>query len=75
MHCWEFHHSIRGRKIEWHWRALNADGSVHGESRTAFKSSVDAFEDAQKHGFDKDLHEWYVAPNSERPCVTTKRSA
>lgn len=75
MHCWEFYHSIRGRKIEWHWRALNPDGSVYGESRAPLKSSVEAFEDAAKQGFDKELHEWYVAHGSEKPCATDKRSA
>jgi hypothetical protein len=75
MHCWEFHHSIRGRKIEWHWRALNADGTVHSKSQVPLKSSVDAFEDARKHGFDKELHEWYVAHGSEQPCVNKKRLA
>jgi hypothetical protein len=74
MHCWEFHHAVRGKKIEWRWRAMNADGTVHGESADRFKSSVEAFEDARKHGFDEDLHEWYLAPNGEWPCTKVGRA-
>jgi hypothetical protein len=72
MQCWEFHHWLRGRKIRWQWRAVNADGTLHSESKDTFKSSIEAFEDARKHGFDKDLHEWYMAPSGEKPCTRIK---
>jgi len=73
MRCWEFHHAVRGKKIEWLWRVVNKmNGAVLSESEGRFKSSVDAFEDAKKHGFDQDLHEWYLAASGDEPCTKIK---
>jgi hypothetical protein len=71
MHCWEFHHNLEAGRHEWFWRALNADGTVHSESDSTFVSSSEAFADAKEHGFNEDLHEWYMAPPNTHPCVKT----
>jgi hypothetical protein len=75
MRCWEFHHTMQGKKFQWYWRIVNRDGTVHSESAVKFKSSVEAFEDARINGFDKDVHEWYLASPGSNPCTSIKRSA
>ena len=69
MHCWEFHHQVEDGDYRWYWRAVHADGTLHSESAERFETSIAAFDDAKKHGFDRELHEWYMAPAGKRPCV------
>ncbi|HUF82282.1 MAG TPA: hypothetical protein VMN03_14190 [Burkholderiales bacterium] len=51
---------------------MNANGTVDIESAGCFKSSVEAFENASKHGFDKELHEWYLTASGKEPCIRIK---
>lgn len=71
MHCWEFHHQIEGGSYQWFWRTLTAAGKIHGESKRRFASFLQALEDAKKNGFDKELHEWYLAAPNATPCMKT----
>ena len=69
MHCWEFHHRVEGNSYQWYWRALTADGKLHGESKQRFDTFLQALEDAKKSGFNQELHEWYLATPSGAPCL------
>jgi hypothetical protein len=69
MHCWEFHHRVEDNSYRWYWRALTADGKVHGESKLRFETFLQALEDAKKNGFDQELHEWYLATPNGAPCL------
>ncbi|HKA42443.1 MAG TPA: hypothetical protein VKF40_10685 [Burkholderiales bacterium] len=71
MHCWEFHHNVEAGTYQWFWRALNADGTLHSESVGTFASAPEAIADAKEHGFDREVHEWYMAPPNSHPCIKT----
>jgi hypothetical protein len=55
MHCWEFHHRVEGNSYQWYWRALTAEGKIHGESAARFDTFLQALEDAKKNGFNQEL--------------------
>lgn len=71
MHCWEFHHQVEGGVYRWYWRALTAAGEIHSESKRRFETFLQALDDAKENGFDRELHEWYLATPHSSPCLKT----
>ena len=71
MHCWEFHHVVAGGAYQWYWKAMTAEGHVHAQSARRFDTFLQALDDAQKNGFNRELHEWYLATPSGSPCLKT----
>jgi hypothetical protein len=71
MHCWEFHHQIEGGAYQWFWRSVTAEGKIHSESTHKFATFLLALNDAMENGFDRELHEWYLATPRSAPCLKT----
>jgi hypothetical protein len=71
MHCWEFHHEVEGGSYRWYWRSLTAAGKIHAESERRFDTFLQALNDAMANGFDREMHEWYLATPSASPCLKT----
>ena len=74
---WEFEHDARNARRSWLWRAVRSDGRIYRHSERTFPSFMKAFEDAARHGFDRDRHPWGLATPTYRPerayPVTSRR--
>jgi hypothetical protein len=64
---WEFEHHALNNRQYWEWRALRVDGRVYRHSARPFASFLRAFDDASRHGFDKQRHPWTLATPTYHP--------
>ena len=69
---WEFEHHSEDHRPVWQWRALRADGRSYRRSKRNFSTFIQAFEDASRHGFDRERHAWKLAtPEFRSGAFTT----
>jgi len=67
MLLWEFEHHAQLTRQLWEWRALRADGRIYRKCSRPLASFMEAFDDASRHGFDRNRHGWTLATPTYHP--------